>query len=60
MAQDCEQTTLDLIMMTHFGGKERSATEWFGLLEVMCGLKIVKIWTPINGIESVIECVSPE
>ncbi|KAK7908962.1 S-adenosyl-L-methionine-dependent methyltransferase [Apiospora marii] len=60
MAQDREQTTLDLIMMTHFGGKERSAAEWFDLLEGRCGLKVMKIWTPINGIESVIECERPE
>ncbi|KAI1271014.1 S-adenosyl-L-methionine-dependent methyltransferase [Xylaria sp. FL0933] len=55
MAQDSEQTALDLIMMTNFGAKERSAAQWSELLGE-CGLKIVKIWTPINGIESVIEC----
>ncbi|KAI8951012.1 S-adenosyl-L-methionine-dependent methyltransferase [Xylaria longipes] len=60
MAQDYEQTTLDLIMMTNFGGKERTAAQWSELLEQKCGLRIVKIWTPIDGIESVIECERPE
>ncbi|KAH9905020.1 S-adenosyl-L-methionine-dependent methyltransferase [Xylariomycetidae sp. FL2044] len=60
MAQDPEQTTLDRIMMTLLGGKERSAADWSELLEGKCGLKIVKIWTPIDGIESVIECERPE
>ncbi|KAI1246516.1 hypothetical protein MGN70_013416 [Eutypa lata] len=58
--QDYEQTTLDLIMMTNFGGKERSAAQWSELLEEKCGLRIVKIWTPVDGIESVIECERPE
>ncbi|KAI1111585.1 S-adenosyl-L-methionine-dependent methyltransferase [Nemania sp. NC0429] len=57
---DYEQTALDLIMMINFGAKERSAAQWSELLEEKCGLKIVKIWTPINGVESVIECVRPE
>ncbi|KAI0469327.1 S-adenosyl-L-methionine-dependent methyltransferase [Xylaria cf. heliscus] len=57
---DYEQTALDLIMMTNFGAKERSPAQWSDLLEKKCGLKIVKIWTPINGIESVVECELPE
>ncbi|KAI6087250.1 S-adenosyl-L-methionine-dependent methyltransferase [Hypoxylon rubiginosum] len=60
MGQDYEQTALDLIMMTNFGAKERSPAQWSELLEKNAGLKIVKIWTPINGIESVVECVRPE
>ncbi|KAI0423613.1 S-adenosyl-L-methionine-dependent methyltransferase [Xylaria sp. FL1042] len=60
MKPDYEQTALDLIMMTCFGGKERSPSQWSEILENRCGLKIVKIWTPINGIESVIECEVPE
>ncbi|KAK7741929.1 hypothetical protein SLS62_010864 [Diatrype stigma] len=55
MKQDYEQTALDLIMMTGFGGKERSVAQWSELLEVRCGLKIVNTYTVINGIESVIE-----
>ncbi|KAI1744869.1 S-adenosyl-L-methionine-dependent methyltransferase [Xylaria scruposa] len=57
---DYEQTALDLIMMTNFGAKERSPAQWSDLLEKRCGLKIVKIWTPINGFESVVECELPE
>ncbi|KAI1777524.1 S-adenosyl-L-methionine-dependent methyltransferase [Hypoxylon cercidicola] len=60
MGQDYEQTALDLIMMTNFGSKERSPAQWSEILEKKCGLKIVKIWTPINGIESVVECERPE
>ncbi|KAI2622396.1 hypothetical protein GGR54DRAFT_638731 [Hypoxylon sp. NC1633] len=60
MGQDNEQTALDLIVMINFGSKERSATQWSELLEKKCGLKIVKIWTPINGIESVLECERPD
>lgn len=58
--QDNEQTALDLIMMTGFGGKERSEAQWSDLLEKRCGLKIVNIYTVVNGIESVIECERPE
>ncbi|KAI0158284.1 S-adenosyl-L-methionine-dependent methyltransferase [Xylariaceae sp. FL1272] len=43
MGQDYEQTALDLIMMTNFGSKERSAAQWSELLGKQCGLKIVKI-----------------
>ncbi|KAI1278297.1 S-adenosyl-L-methionine-dependent methyltransferase [Xylaria sp. FL0933] len=60
MNPDYEQTTLDLIMLTCLAGKERSLSQWSELLEKRCGLRIVKIWTPINGIESVIECELPE
>ncbi|KAI0407836.1 S-adenosyl-L-methionine-dependent methyltransferase [Xylaria palmicola] len=57
---DYEQTALDLILMTNFGAKERSPAQWSELLEKKCGLKIVEIWTPVNGIESLIECELPE
>ncbi|KAI1872075.1 uncharacterized protein JN550_004278 [Neoarthrinium moseri] len=60
MKQDYEQTALDLIMMTGFGGKERSVAQWSELLENKCGLKIVNTYTVANGIESVIECERPE
>jgi hypothetical protein len=60
MSPDDEQTTLDLIMMTNYAGKERTAAQWSELLEEKCGFKIVKTWTPIDGIESVIECERPE
>lgn len=58
--QDYEQTALDLIMMTGFAGKERSAAQWSDLLEKRVGLKITNIYTYVNGIESVIECERPE
>lgn len=57
---DYEQTALDLIMMTSFGAKERSVKQWSELLEGKCGLKITGIWTPVNGVESIIECERPE
>ncbi|KAI1259172.1 S-adenosyl-L-methionine-dependent methyltransferase [Xylariaceae sp. FL1019] len=60
VAPDYEQTALDLIMMTSFGAKERSVAQWTQLLEGKCGLKITGIWTPVNGIESIIECERPE
>ncbi|KAI0892182.1 S-adenosyl-L-methionine-dependent methyltransferase [Annulohypoxylon nitens] len=59
MGQDYEQTASDIIMMTSFGSKERSSAQWSEIME-KCGLKIVKIWTPINGIESIVECERPE
>ncbi|RYP75441.1 hypothetical protein DL771_002326 [Monosporascus sp. 5C6A] len=60
MDQDYEQTALDLIMMTGFAGKERSAAQWSDILERVVGLKITNIYTGINGIESVVECIRPE
>jgi hypothetical protein len=60
MDPDNEQTALDLIMLTGFASKERSAAQWHDLLEGRCGLRIVKIWTGVNGIESVVECERPE
>ena len=59
MDQDAEQTALDLIMMTGFASKERSLEQWSSILEKSCGLKIVKVWTFLNGIESVIEVERP-
>ncbi len=59
MKQDSEQTALDVIMMTNFGGKERSVVQWSDLLEKKCGLKIVNIYTVVNSYESVIECEHP-
>lgn len=46
-------------MMTGFGSKERTAAQWSELLEKKCGLEIVKIWTIMNGVESIIECELP-
>ncbi|EFR03753.1 O-methyltransferase [Nannizzia gypsea CBS 118893] len=50
-----ESTSLDLVMMANLGGIERTAADWYILLE-SAGLKIVKIWTAHRGIESLIEC----
>lgn len=58
--QNHEQTALDHIMMTLFASKERSAAQWSDLLEKKVGLKIVKIYSGINGVESVVECERPE
>ena len=60
MDQDSEQTALDLIMMTGFGAKERSAAQWSDLLEKKCGLNIVHIYNVLNGTQSVVECERPE
>ena len=57
---DSEQTALDLLMMVGFGSKERGAAQWSALLEGKCGLKIERIWTLLNGVESVVECIRPE
>ena len=51
-----EATGLDLLMLTLFSSRERTESDWIQLLEKQCGMKIVKIWTHENGVESVIEC----
>jgi hypothetical protein len=51
-----EATGLDLLMLTLFSARERTESDWRQLLEKQCGLKISKIWTHENGVESVIEC----
>ena len=51
-----EATYLDQYMMCLFGARERTEEEWRALLEGRCGLKILGLWGPGNGIESVIEC----
>ncbi|PHH64754.1 hypothetical protein CDD81_4016 [Ophiocordyceps australis] len=51
-----EETGLDMIMMTLFATKERTADAWHQLVEEKVGLKIVNIWTAGKGIESLIEC----
>ncbi|KAK1590435.1 S-adenosyl-L-methionine-dependent methyltransferase [Colletotrichum navitas] len=48
-------TALDIMMMTLFSAKERTEEQWRNLLEP-AGLKIVKIWTKGEGVESLIEC----
>lgn len=51
-----EATYLDLYMMVQFGSRERTEEEWKILLEEKCGMRIVGIWNPGNGVEAVIEC----
>lgn len=52
---DWQATALDMMMMTLFASQERTAQHWRSLLEP-AGLKILKIWTAANGVESLIEC----
>lgn len=47
-------TVLDIIMMASFSSAERSETEWTALL-ASAGMKIVKIWRPLESIENIIE-----
>lgn len=51
-----EATYLDLYMMVQFGSRERTEEEWKNLLQDKCGLRIVGIWNPGNGVEAIIEC----
>jgi hypothetical protein len=55
-----EATALDITMATLLSSKERTRVDWHSLLEDKAGLKINKIYTYANGVESLIECVLPE
>lgn len=50
-----QATALDLILMSMVSSMERKEREWRQLVEA-AGLKVVKIWRPLNGAESLIEC----
>lgn len=50
-----QATSLDLIMMIDLAAKERTEQQWCQLIEPV-GLKVSRIWTPLNSAESVIEC----
>ncbi|KAH7305868.1 S-adenosyl-L-methionine-dependent methyltransferase [Stachybotrys elegans] len=50
-----ETSALDMVMLTLFSSRERTQSDWHNLLEDMVGLKIVKIWSAGNGVESLIE-----
>ncbi|KAI1214680.1 S-adenosyl-L-methionine-dependent methyltransferase [Annulohypoxylon truncatum] len=50
-----EATGLDILMMTLLASRERTEQDWRHLLGE-AGLKITKIWTVANGVESLIEC----
>jgi hypothetical protein len=45
---------MDICMLMYLRAIERTQTQWEALLESV-GLEIVKIFTPANGFESVIE-----
>jgi len=47
-------TSMDWLMMVLGGVRERTETQWRGLLESV-GLKVVKMWTYEQGTESLIE-----
>jgi hypothetical protein len=47
-------TSMDWLMMVLGGVRERTETQWRGLLESV-GLKVVKVWTYEQGTESLIE-----
>jgi hypothetical protein len=51
-----EATGLDIMMLTLLSSRERTEGDWRHLLETMAGLKITKIHTAANGVESIIEC----
>ncbi|RYP16621.1 hypothetical protein DL765_005012 [Monosporascus sp. GIB2] len=50
-----ESTALDVLMMLYFTYKERTEQDWRALLGA-AGLKICKIWSAGEGVESLIEC----
>jgi hypothetical protein len=51
-----EVTSLDLMVMTLTSARERTDRDWQRLLHA-AGFRIVKIWSHIHGVESLIECV---
>lgn len=50
-----QATSLDIIMMVDLAAKERTAQQWHQLVAPV-GLKISKIWSSLNSVESLIEC----
>ena len=51
-----EATALDIMMLTLLSSRERTEADWHHLVESLSGLKITKIYTAANGVESIIEC----
>ncbi len=51
-----EATALDMMMMMLLSSCERTEAGWRDLLEKQAGLRIIKIYTVRNGVESIIEC----
>ena len=50
-----EATALDIMMLTLLSSRERTQNDWEKLVG-MAGLRINKIYTAANGVESIIEC----
>lgn len=55
-----EVTALDIMMLILLSSRERTEADWYHVIEHVGGLKITKIWTAANGVESVIECKATE
>lgn len=51
-----EATALDIMMLTLLSSRERTQADWEHLLQELGGLRINKIYTAANGVESIIEC----
>lgn len=51
-----EATALDIMMLTLLSSRERTQADWELLVQEMAGLKITKIYTAANGVESIVEC----
>ncbi|KAK0627832.1 S-adenosyl-L-methionine-dependent methyltransferase [Immersiella caudata] len=54
-----EVSYLDIYMMILCGARERTEEDWVALLEGKCGLRVLKVWNPGNGVEGIIECEVP-
>lgn len=52
---DWQATALDIMMLTLLSSRERTEEDWNNVLSG-AGLKICKIWSAANGVESLIEC----
>ena len=52
---DWQVTGQDLMMMTMVSSRERQEGQWRELL-AGAGLKVIKVWSHLHGVESLIEC----
>lgn len=50
-----ETTALDMVMLALCASRERTQADWEALLGG-CGLRILRIWSVAEGVESLIEC----
>ncbi|GKT51134.1 O-methyltransferase af390-400 [Colletotrichum spaethianum] len=50
----CKVTATDMIMMAELASAERTEGQWCELI-ASAGLRVVKIWRPVQAVESVIE-----